>query len=180
MDFFFGFEFTLQVFQMTLKTFGILDGRMEWTGTIVEILVWLGRSLSCCLSQLRSALISSWNTLSVGIRKSSFCCSFFSLAHSVRMSFRKHYSLTGNKGKLERLCNVSPGSVLPATDLAVQGPGTTNASLPNAAIKCFGEKPTHRYFLHIHNAAPQANNSADSSTAENSTIAAMRRFRTDL
>ena len=30
---------------MTLKTFGILDGRMEWTGTIVEILVWLGRSL---------------------------------------------------------------------------------------------------------------------------------------
>ena len=104
MDFFFGFEFTLQVFQMTLKTFGILDGRMEWTGTIVEILVWLGRSLSCCLSQLRSALISSWNTLSVGIRKSSFCCSFFSLAHSVRMSFRKHYSLTGNKRKLERLC----------------------------------------------------------------------------
>ena len=96
------------------------------------------------------------------------------------MSFRKHYSLTGNKGKLERLGNISPGRVLPATDLAAQDPGTTNASLPNAAIKCSGEKPTHTYFWHIHITAPQASTSADSSTAENSTIAAMWRLRADL
>ena len=111
---------------------------------------------------------------------SLLCCSLFSLAHSVRMSFRKHYSLTGNKGKLERLGNISPGRVLPATDLAAQDPGTTNASLPNAAIKCSGEKPTHTYFWHIHITAPQASTSADSSTAENSTIAAMWRLRADL
>lgn len=110
---------------------------------------------------------------------SLLCCSLFSLAHSVRMSFRKHYSLTGNKGKLERLGNVSPGRVLPATDLAAQDPGTTNASLPNAAIKCSGEKPTHTYFWHIHITAPQASTSADSSTAENSTIAAMWRLCAD-
>ena len=111
---------------------------------------------------------------------SLLCCSLFSLAHSVRMSFRKHYSLTGNKVKLERLGNISPGRVLPATDLAAQDPGTTNASLPNAAIKCSGEKPTHTYFWHIHITAPQASTSADSSTAENSTIAAMWRLRADL
>ena len=111
---------------------------------------------------------------------SLLCCSLFSLAHSVRMSFRKHYSLTGNKGKLRRPCSISPGSVLPAADLAAWDPGTTNASLPNAAIKCSGEKPTHTYFWHIHITAPQASTSADSSTAENSTIAAMWRLRADL
>ena len=39
MDLFHGFEFKLQVFQMTLKTFGLLDGRMECTGTMAESLL---------------------------------------------------------------------------------------------------------------------------------------------
>ena len=180
MDLFHGFAFTLQVFQISLKIFGLLDGRMERTGTVAEILVCLGKNLFCCLSQLHSPFISSWNSLPVGVGMSAFSCSLFSLAHSVRMSFRKHNSLTGNKGKLERLGNISPGSVLPAADLAAWDPGTTNASLPNAAVKCLGEKPTHRHFFHVHDTATQTSTSVDSGTAESSTSTAMWRFCTDL
>ena len=101
---------------------------------------------------------------------SLLCCSLFSLAHSVRMSFRKHYSLTGNKGKLERLGNIHPSSMLPAADLDAQDPGATSASLPNAAIKCLGEKTTHGYLCHIHDTAIQVITSPDSSTVTSTVI----------
>ena len=92
------------------------------------------------------------------------------LAHSVRMSFRKHYSLMGIRRTLKRHRNIHPSSMLPAADLAAQDPGATSASLPNAAIKCLGEKTTHGYLCHIHDTAIQVITSPDSSTVTSTAI----------
>jgi len=80
--------------------------------------------LLCSLPQLRSAFISVLISLPVSLSCSCPLC----LACPVGMSFRKHYSLIGIEGTLKRPCNINPGGVLPAADLAVQDPVTTNAS----------------------------------------------------
>ena len=86
------------------------------------------------------------------------------------MSFRKHYSLMGIRRTLKRHHNINPSSILPAADLAAQDPGATSAYLPNAAIKCLGEKTTHGYLCHIHDTAIQVITSPDSSTVTSTVI----------
>ncbi len=71
--------------------------------------LWATTASSVASPQLRSAFTSRLASLPVTLRMSLSWSCLCPLAHSVRMSFRKHYSLTGNKGKLERLGNVSPG-----------------------------------------------------------------------
>ena len=158
-------DFAAQLFKLRFK------GGGERAGSAGHILLFLGNyGIFCCLSQLRSAFTSRLASLPVTLRMSLSWSCLCPLAHSVRMSFRKHNSLMGIRRTLKRHRNIHPSSMLPAADLAAQDPGATSASLPNAAIKCLGEKTTHGYLCHIHDTAIQVITSPDSSTVTSTVI----------